>query len=142
MEAYDILSEEDDEPMEGGTVKIDKYDSVEKFYPKYSSNLLSRFELCHVITQLAKYIESLTDLSKYMDTEDTKELLTLINPAEQAFRLLMKHKFDPVLKRRNEKVSFSTLELNPQDLDLIEWDFQQQREEQKKLMAKWKFEYK
>ena len=141
MEAYDVSSDDEDS-MEGGAVKIDKYDSIEKFYPKYSSNLLSRFELCHVITQLAKYIESLTDLSKYMDTEDSKELLTLINPAEQAFRLLMKHKFDPVLKRRNENVSFSVLEVNPQDIDLIEWDFQQQREEQKKLMDKWKFEYK
>lgn len=141
MEAYDVFSDDEDS-MEGGAVKIDKYDSIEKFYPKYSSNLLSRFELCHVITQLAKYIESLTDLSKYMDTEDSKELLTLINPAEQAFKLLMKHKFDPVLKRRNEKVSFSVLEVNPQDIDLIEWDFKQQREEQKKLMDKWKFEYK
>lgn len=141
MEVYDVLSDDEDS-MEGGAVKIDKYNSIEKFYPKYSSNLLSRFELCHVITQLAKYIESLTDLSKYMDTEDSKELLTLINPAEQAFRLLMKHKFDPVLKRRNENVSFSVLEVNPQDIDLIEWDFQQQREEQKKLMDKWKFEYK
>lgn len=141
MEVYDALSDDEDS-MEGGAVKIDKYNSIEKFYPKYSSNLLSRFELCHVITQLAKYIESLTDLSKYMDTEDSKELLTLINPAEQAFRLLMKHKFDPVLKRRNENVSFSVLEVNPQDIDLIEWDFQQQREEQKKLMDKWKFEYK
>ena len=137
---YNILSlTDDDEEMEGGRVEIDKIDSTEKFYPKYSNNLLQRYELCHVITQLAKYIESLTDLSKYMEVEDTRNLLTLINPAEQAFKLLMEHKFDPVLKRRNEKVSFSVLEINPHDIEQIEWDFKQQREEQLKTINKWNF---
>lgn len=122
---------------------VGEYDKVEKLYPKSSSRTMSRFEFCHVITQLAKYIESLSDLSKYVnDDSDDKELLTLINPAEQAFRLLMAHKFDAILQRRNERVSFSVLDIDPQDIDIIEWDFEQQREEQKKLMSKWKFDYK
>lgn len=136
----DCLLSDDEEEMEGGRVEIDKINSTEKYYPKYTSNLLQRYELCHVITQLAKYIESLTDLSKYMDTDDTKDLLTLINPAEQAFKLLMNHKFDPVLQRRNEKVSFSVLEMNPHDIEQIEWDFKQQREEQLKTLNRWKFQ--
>ena len=54
----------------------------------------------------------------------------------------MAHKFDAILQRRNERVSFSVLDIDPQDIDIIEWDFEQQREEQKKLMSKWKFDYK
>lgn len=133
--------ESDDDSMSGGRIEcVGEYGEIEKYYPKYSSPMISRFEFCHVITQLAKYIESLSDLSKYVDTDS--DLLSLINPAEQAFRLLMNHKFDAILERRNEKVSFSVLDIDPQDIDIIEWDFEQQREEQKKLMAKWKFEYK
>lgn len=141
MISYSEISSEDDSSMEGGKVeRIGEFSSIEKLYPKYSSNQISRFEFCHVVTQLAKYIESLTDLSKYLDSDDDKDLLTLINPAEQAYHLLKKHKFDAILQRRNERVSFSVLEIDPQDIDIVEWDFEQQREMQKSLMSLWKFE--
>ena len=138
------MSFNDDNEIEGGMVeRVGEYAVIEKYYPKLTSPTISRFEFCHVITQLAKYLESLNDLSKYVDLEDSEnEKLVFINPAEQAFKLLMNHKFDAVLQRRGEKVSFSVLEIDPQDIDLIEWDFKQQREEYGKLMQRWKFDYK
>ena len=53
----------------------------------------------------------------------------------------MNHKFDAILQRREEKVSFSVLEIDPQDIDIIEWDFEEQHKVLKDLMKLWRFEY-
>ena len=134
----------DTEELLGGKVeKVGEYNEIEKYYPKITGNTISRFEFCHVITQLAKYLESLTDLSKYVNTKENNndEEISFINPAEQAFKLLMNHKFDAILQRREEKVSFSVLEIDPQDIDIIEWDFEEQHKVLKDLMKLWRFEY-
>lgn len=142
LDGRDVTSETD--VLFGGKVeKVGEYNKIEKYYPKLTGNTISRFEFCHVITQLAKYLESLADLSKYLDLKEKEnEEISFINPAEQAFNLLMNHKFDAILQRRNEKVSFSVLEIDPQDIDIIKWDFEQQHEVQKELMKRWRFEYK
>ena len=141
----DTLSISSENELDGGRVveRVGEYNVIEKLYPKLTCPMISRFEFCHVITQLARYLESLSDLSRYLDLEENEtHKLLFINPAEQAFKLLMAHKFDAIIQRRNEKVSFSVLEIDPQDIDIIEWDFKQQQGVQEELLKRWKFETK
>lgn len=72
--------------------------------------LLSKFEYASVITTLAKYLFTISDISKYIIDE---ELNSIISPCELAYRLLNENKFDAILDRGIERVHYSTLIKNP-----------------------------
>lgn len=74
------------------------------------------FEYVGVITKLAKYLSNIPDIEKYVSDVEVNQL---INPAELAFNLLNEGKFDAVLDRGYEKVSFSKLKVKPQWKDMI-----------------------
>lgn len=144
MEDIDLEdSIEIDQDFEEGTLNGGSNNTTKeprkKYYPVKTGNILSRFELCRVITKLAKYLESIADLSPYFSNED-EGLLVIPNPTELAWRLLKEGKFDPIICRRDEKVSFSVLEIDPESIDMIEHDFEQQRAEVAKLMKLWGFD--
>ena len=138
IEIDQSFDDENDTPtLSGGATKELK----KKYYPVKTGNIISRFELCRVITKLAKYLDSLADLSSlFTNDEQSKELLVMPNPTELAWRLLKEGKFDPIICRRGEKVSFSVLEIDPEIVDMIEHDFEQQRAEVAKLMKLWHFD--
>ena len=89
---------------------------METYYPKITRDTLSVFEYVGVITKLAKYLSNIPDIEKYVSDVEVNQL---INPAELAFNLLNEGKFDAVLDRGYEKVSFSKLKVKPQWKDMI-----------------------
>jgi len=82
---------------------------AEVFKPVKTRRMLSLFEYTRIITELAKYLYSLSSIDKYV--RDI-EIHNVINPAELAFELLDQGKFDAVLDRGSEKVTYSTLMVN------------------------------
>ena len=98
---------------------------VEVYYPRMTRNTLSIFEYVGVITKLAKYLNSLTNLDKYLSDIEVNQI---INPAELAFNLLNDGKFDAVIDRGYELVTFSTLKVKKQWKETISNYFKQQHE--------------
>lgn len=98
---------------------------VEVYYPRMTRNTLSIFEYVGVITKLAKYLNSLTNLDKYLSDIEVNQI---INPAELAFNLLNDGKFDAVIDRGYELVTFSTLKVKKQWKETISNYFKHQHE--------------
>lgn len=120
-----LANNEDDK----GVTVFDKTASeVEIYKPTLTRETISRFEFVRVMTQVAKYLNSLSDVNKYMSEP---EVNTLINPAELAFRLVMSGKLNATLDRLGyEKVTFSELKINPIWISTIEhyYDFRHENE--------------
>jgi hypothetical protein len=93
----------------------------------YKPNLTSRnmtiYELSNVITTLAGYLENLTSLNEFVDLKNG----TLINSSSIAWELLKNKKFDAVIDRKVEFVSFSELKLNPLHTKLLDDYFEENR---------------
>lgn len=119
----------DDESIDNQhNVKLHENNSkteVEVYYPRMTRNTLSIFEYVGVITKLAKYLNSLTNLDKYLSDIEVNQI---INPAELAFNLLNDGKFDAVIDRGYELVTFSTLKVKKQWKETISNYFKQQHE--------------
>lgn len=116
------LAELDDEIPED-KVKINEAAKIETFYPKVTRPMISLYEYVGTITKLAKFLYNINDLEKYV-TE--VEIVHVINPAELAFKLLDEGKFDAILDRGYERVTFSTLKVKNQWREMIMNYFAQQ----------------
>lgn len=103
----------------------DNESTVEVYYPHITRDTISIFEYVGVITKLARYLYSLTNLSKYISEIEVNQI---INPAELAYHLLKSGKFDAVIDRGYERVTFSVLKIKPQWQEMIENYFTQQHE--------------
>lgn len=99
--------------------------NVEVHYPKMTRETLSIYEYVGVITKLAKYLNSLTNLDKYLPDIEVNQI---INPAELAFNLLNDGKFDAVIDRGYELVTFSVLKIKKQWKDTISNYFKNQHD--------------
>ena len=97
--------------------------TMEVYYPKITRETLSIYEYVGVITKLAKYLNSLTSLDKYLSDIEVNQV---INPAELAFNLLNDGKFDAVIDRGYELVTFSVLKIKKQWKDTISNYFKNQ----------------
>ena len=106
-------------------VKNNQESNVEVYYPKITRETLSIYEYVGVITKLAKYLNSLTDLNKYLLDVEVNQV---INPAELAFNLLNDGKFDAIIDRGYELVTFSVLKVKKQWKDTISNYFKNQHD--------------
>lgn len=77
--------------------------------PYITRKTMSRYEYAGLITQLAKYLAGIPDISKYLDEPYVN---SLINPSELAFTLLENGKFDAIIDRGYELVNYSQLIVN------------------------------
>lgn len=99
--------------------------TMEVYYPKMTRETLSIYEYVGVITKLAKYLNSLTSLDKYLSDIEVNQI---INPSELAFNLLNDGKFDAVIDRGYELVTFSKLKIKKQWKDTISNYFKNQHD--------------
>lgn len=107
--------------------------NVEVYYPKMTRETLSIYEYVGVITKLAKYLNSLTNLDKYLPDIEVNQI---INPSELAFNLLNDGKFDAVIDRGYELVTFSVLKIKKQWKDTISNYFKNQHDTiEKEILA-------
>lgn len=104
-------------------VTVNESAKIEIHHPKITRPTISVYEYVGAITKLAKFLYSINDLERYISEV---EVVQVINPAELAFKLLDEGKFDAILDRGYERVSFSTLKVRPQWRDMIINYFAQQ----------------
>ena len=98
---------------------------VEIYEPHITRPILSIYEYVGVHTMLAKYIDAQSSIKQFIDDV---EVNFTINTAELAFHLLKEGKWDAVIDRGYEKVTYSKLKHNKQWEDIIDRYFKQQRE--------------
>lgn len=98
-------------------------DKVTIYKPKLTRPILSLYEYVGVHTALAKFIDAQTSISQFVDDV---EINGLVNPAELAFNLLREHKWDAVINRGYERVTYSQLRYNKQWEDMIARYFDEQ----------------
>jgi len=118
--SYDDMEGGNDEGSNVLIADETEISSFEKYYPKKTRDHISIYEYSRVLTSLAKYLFDLNDLKKYLKN-DTYDII--INPGELAYKLLEEKKFDAIIDRGIEKVSYSTLKINPHWKTLIENNF-------------------
>ena len=121
--------------MESSSDKSTKtyfYDSdvtVEKFKPKLTRDICSVFEFVRVITDLANHLYTLPSIEKYIDGIEIKNI---IEPCDLAYRLLRNGRFNAILDRGTEKVTFSELHVDPFTYELVESYLNQQEDIRRK----------
>ena len=98
-------------------------------HPKLTRPILSIYEYVAVHTELGKFIDAQTSLAQFVDDVEINDL---VNPAELAFELLRNHKWDVVINRGYERVSYSQLKYNKQWEDMLERYFKAQHQTQNK----------
>ena len=114
------------------TAKTYFYDSdvtVEKFKPKLTRDICSVFEFVRVITDLANHIYTLPSIEKYIDGIEIKNI---IEPCDLAYKLLRNGRFNAILDRGTEKVTFSELHVDPFTYELVESYLNQQEDIRRK----------
>ena len=121
--------------MESSSDKSTKtyvYDSdvtVEKFKPKLTRDICSVFEFVRVITDLANHLYTLPSIEKYIDGIEIKNI---IEPCDLAYKLLRNGRFNAILDRGTEKVTFSELHVDPFTYELVESYLNQQEDIRRK----------
>lgn len=117
-ESSEQSTEQSSEPkLDESKIELSESKSeMEVYYPKITRDILSVYEYVGVITKLAKYLTNLPNIEKYVSDV---ELNQIINPAELAFKLLNEGRYDAILDRGYEKVTFSKLKIKPQWKDMI-----------------------
>ena len=108
------------------------YDSdvtVEKFKPKLTRDICSVFEFVRVITDLANHLYTLPSIEKYIDGIEIKNI---IEPCDFAYKLLRNGRFNAILDRGTEKVTFSELHVDPFTYELVESYLNQQEDIRRK----------
>lgn len=108
------------------------YDSdvtVEKFKPKLTRDICSVFEFVRVITDLANHLYTLPSIEKYIDGIEIKNI---IEPCDLAYKLLRNGRFNAILDRGTEKVTFSELHVDPFTYELVESYLNQQEDIRRK----------
>ena len=101
----------------------EKLDNVEVFKPKLTRPICSVYEFCRLVTDLANHLSNLPSLERYVEE---LEINNIIEPCDLAFRLLKSGKFDAILDRGYEKVTFSELSVDPNIYALVESYLSQQ----------------
>ena len=108
------------------------YDSdvtVEKFKPKLTRDICSVFEFVRVVTDLANHLYTLPSIEKYIDGIEVKNI---IEPCDLAYKLLRNGRFNAILDRGTEKVTFSELHVDPFTYELVESYLNQQEDIRRK----------
>lgn len=108
------------------------YDSdvtVEKFKPKLTRDICSVFEFVRVVTDLANHLYTLPSIEKYIDGIEIKNI---IEPCDLAYKLLRNGRFNAILDRGTEKVTFSELHVDPFTYELVESYLNQQEDIRRK----------
>ena len=117
-------SDDVDVELIDNTFNVEKLNTMEKYPAVLTRPICTVYELAKIITLLAEYLESLSDIQKYIKYTDD---VLLLNPAEFAFEILRNGAFDANIHRaKGEIVTFSLLEVNPLDIKLLESDFNDQ----------------
>lgn len=102
------------------------------YEPVITRKNISIFELVRVITDLANYLYELKDINKYIDDLELDEI---VDPVNLAFLLLQSGKFDAIINRGCEYVTYSKLKKNKTTLMLIEDYLNNQHEEYNNLFS-------
>lgn len=102
------------------------------YEPVITRKNISIFELVRVITDLANYLYELKDINKYIDDLELDEI---VDPVNLAFLLLQSGKFDAIINRGCEYVTYSKLKKNKTTLMLIEDYLNNQQEEYNNLFS-------
>lgn len=89
---------------------------VQVYKPHITRKNISIYEYAGLLTKLAKYLAGIPDINNYVDEP---YINSIINPTELAFTLLENHKFDAILDRGYEKVSYSQLTVNENWKDML-----------------------
>lgn len=116
------MSENNENIIDGITV-YETSDEIEKFKPKLTRDNCSIYEFCRIITDLANHISVQHSIEKYIDELEVKDI---IEPCDLAYRLLRKGRFDAILDRGYEKVTFSELKVDPFIYETVEKYLDQQ----------------
>lgn len=115
----DITEEKDDYQIK--TKQLD-------YKPHITRDSISLYEFARVITDLANHLYELPNIEKYIDEIEVRNI---IDPCTIAYRLLMEGKYNCLIDRGYEKVSFSNLKKNKNVLTLIESYLTQQESKRK-----------
>ena len=108
------------------------YDSdvtIEKFKPKITRDICSVFEFVRVVTDLANHLYTLPSIEKYIDGIEIKNI---VEPCDLAYKLLRNGRFNAILDRGTERVTFSELHVDPFTYDLVESYLAQQEDIRRK----------
>jgi hypothetical protein len=117
--------------MESSSDKSTKtyfYDSdvtIEKFKPKITRDICSVFEFVRVVTDLANHLYTLPSIEKYIDGIEIKNI---VEPCDLAYKLLRNGRFNAILDRGTERVTFSELHVDPFTYELVESYLAQQED--------------
>ena len=112
--------------------KIQFYDSdvtIEKFKPRLTRDICSVFEFVRIITDLANHLYNLPSIEKYIDGIEIKNI---VEPCDLAYKLLRNGRFNAILDRGTEKVTFSELHVDPFTYELVETYLNQQEDVRRK----------
>jgi hypothetical protein len=104
------------------------YDSdvtIEKFKPKVTRDICSVFEFVRVVTDLANHLYTLPSIEKYIDGIEIKNI---VEPCDLAYKLLRNGRFNAILDRGTERVTFSELHVDPFTYELVESYLAQQED--------------
>ena len=108
------------------------YDSdttIEKFKPKLTRDICSVFEFVRIVTDLANHLYNLPSIEKYIDGIEIKNI---VEPCDLAYKLLKNGRFNAILDRGTEKVTFSELHVDPFIYELVESYLNQQEDVRRK----------
>ena len=114
------------------TAKTYFYDSdttIEKFKPKLTRDICSVFEFVRIVTDLANHLYNLPSIEKYIDGIEIKNI---VEPCDLAYKLLRNGRFNAILDRGTEKVTFSELHVDPFTYELVESYLNQQEDIRRK----------
>lgn len=112
----------------GKTYFYDNEVTIEKFKPRLTRDICSVYEFVRIITDLANHLYSLPSIEKYIDGF---EVHNIIEPCDLAYKLLRSGRFDAILDRGTEKVTFSELTIDPFTYELVEEYLAQQEKNRK-----------
>ena len=107
------------------------YDSdvtIEKFKPKVTRDICSVFEFVRIVTDLANHLYNLPSIEKYIEGIEIKNI---VEPCDLAYKLLRNGRFNAILDRGVEKVTFSELHVDPFIYDLVESYLNKQENDRK-----------
>lgn len=96
---------------------------IAEFEPIKTRKYISLYEFTRVITDLALHLYELPDIERFVDDI---EIANIIDPCTLAFKLLMSGKFNAIIDRGYEKVTFSRLKKNKNTIKLVENYLKQQ----------------
>lgn len=111
------------------------YDDVVKYPPTRTPKNCQQYELAGLIPTLAVHLCRLKDISEYVFTKSEIALNALTNPSSIVLDLLESKILDVNIIRDVETVSYSLLEKYQPDIDLLHFNFKNDKEEKEKVIT-------